>query len=213
MENKEQKDNDLSKYIPGKYIPETFDGRVEFLTSTEFLGRMKEKRPDSSEANISRGIAFQYSDDSGKAVILICKDRLPEQYNKYVLTHEVWEHEVATRSGYNLVNRARNDVRAFLQLRLPTIRDEQVESIFNSFLNEYKFEYKHEFAIWKEYSLAEEEGNLDDYHKVIMDLRQEDLEKYSHDPTVVRKTRNDIEIRESIFRKIKEGSKHHFKSI
>lgn len=193
------------------HLPEDFDGDVEYLTGDEFLRRVRERRSDLSDANIARGIAYQYTDETGKPVILICTDKMPPAYTRYVLTHEVWEHRVANKAGYNLVNAARRNVHEYLD----GIRDgtpiDQKDTIFNHFVNEYKFDYKHEFAIWKEYSLAEAEGNLDQYHGFIMQLRQEDLATYAHDPVTVRKTQNDISIRQSIFDKIRKKTQHHFR--
>lgn len=192
-------------------VPEDFNGIVEYLTREEFLRRVREERPDLSDANIARGTAYQYTNKAGKATILICTDRIPPEYVRYVLTHEVWEHYVANKTGYNLVDAARRNVHEYLDDIRTGMATTQKDAIFNHFVDEYKFDYKHEFAIWKEYSLAEEEGNLDQYHRFIMQLRQEDLVNYGHHPIATRKTQNDMSIRESVFNKIKKKTPHHFK--
>jgi len=203
---------DMVHFVP-EIHKDTFDERVtvQKVSSEEFRTIIEKRRSDLSLENIDRGQAYQYKSPDGQIHILLKVEGIPDQYVPYVEQHERWEAYAASPEGLNLVEKARNDLQQKLQKKTGAeITGNSLQSIFLQFINEYNFDYKHEYAILKEYQAAEIDGTLEEYHAFLMDLRSKDLKKYADDPVVVRKTENDIRIRESIFHKVTEGTPHEF---
>jgi hypothetical protein len=176
---------------------------------------MKDRRPDLSEFQINRGRATQFKDKDGAIQILIKNEGFPDKFLPYLETHERWEAYVAHKKGFNLVDLARKEACKALRIPYPRMSDNNVDRLFSEFVNEYRFDFKHEFAIWKEYSQAEADGRLNEYHAFVMSLREADQKTFGDNPSVSRQTRNDVAIRESILKKIttrneKTKGKHHF---
>ena len=185
---------------------EFFADRVDVLqvTKEEFLQMVKNKYPEMSDEEIlqTKGINF---DQEGRVVVLLRTDAFPQEYMLYIETHEKWEAYMARKEGYNLFRKAKREYKEDKQI---DSFDEERKKQFYKDLSVYNYEFRHEYAIYKEYQQAMNDGKLEEYHKWVMGLREK--EKETNDPVVLTLITNDIEIRESIYRKLKEGTKHHF---
>ena len=138
---------------------------------------------------------------------------MPEEYVPYVFEHERWEAWIGTKTGFNLERRASRELLTMLEQKYAqggsevSISADTLRDIRSHYLDEYILDFKHEFAIWKEYQRANADQNLDSYHDFMMQLRAEDLNNFKD---VAERTKNDMEIRASIYGKIKEGGSHSF---
>ena len=165
---------------------------------------VKNKYPDKTDEEIlqMKGINFDEGEDT---VMLLRTDIFPEQYSPYLETHEKWESFVARKPGYNLFKKS---VRAYKEDRGIEQFDDESKKEFYAELQDYNYEFRHEYAIYKEYEQAMNDGKLDEYHHWIMDLREE--ERKTADEKTLRLIKNDTAIRESIYGKLKNGEKHFF---
>ena len=136
----------------------------------------------------------------GKTVILIRSDILPAEYVPYIETHEKWEAYVARKKGYNLYKKAVREYKK--DNNIEDFSEERRKGFFSA-LQDFRYEFRHEYAIYKEYEQALEEGKLDEYHSWVMGLRP--------DPSkMLVWMKNDTKIRVSIYQKLKGGTKHYF---
>ena len=185
---------------------EFFEKNVEIrhVSKEDFLNIVKGENPEMDDEEIiqMKGINF---DKNGKVVILICKDVFPEQYMSYIDIHEKWEAYIARKEGFNLWDRTQ---RVYKKDHHIEIFDEESKKKFFNDLGIYNYEFRHEYAVYKEYQQAEKDGKLEEYHKWIMDLREE--EKLTAMEKELKLIENDTEIRKSIFKKLKEGDVHVF---
>ena len=72
----------------------------------------------------------------------------------------------------------------------------------------YEYDFRHEFAVYKEYKQAMADGKLDEYHAWMLDSREK--EKQTTNQETLTLIENDTKIRKSIYKKLKEGTKHYF---
>jgi hypothetical protein len=174
------------------------------VTREEFLKIVAQKYPERDSASIlqMKGINF---DQDNATVVLIRTDIFPEQYMPYLETHEKWEAYVARKPGYNLYKKS---VREYKKNKNISSFDQNSRQEFLDELDIYNYEFRHELAIYKEYQQALQDGKLDEYHNWLMNLREK--EKVTADPSALQLIQNDTEIRNSIYRKLTENSKHNF---
>ena len=178
--------------------------QVSVLSKEEFLKRVKDKYPDKPEAKIleMKGVNF---DEDGKTKILLRSDSFPAEYLPYLETHEKWEAYVARKKGYNLYKKA---VREYKQDNYTKdFTDEQIEEFANT-RYEVRYDFRHEYAIYKEYEHAQIDGKLDEYHSLVMDMKKREIANVEETTTPWMK--NEMKIRESIYKKLKEEGKHYF---
>lgn len=174
------------------------------VSKEEFLEMVKLKYPDKTDEEIlqTKGINF---DQDGKIIVLMRDDVFPPEYMPYLETHEKWEAYVARKDGYNLFKKAvreyknDNDIEAF---------DDQTKEDFYDEVSVYNYDFRHEFAVYKEYEQALSDRKLDEYHGWLMNLREQ--EKPTASPESLKLIENDTKIRQSVFKKLKEGGKHYF---
>lgn len=114
------------------------------------------------------------------------------------------EAYIAERGGYNLWHKATrkfaedNNINAFSK--------EDIQKLYKE-VNDYNYDFRHEYAIYKEYEQAMKDGKLEEYHRWFMDLR----EKQNKTGNInIKRIKNDTKIRESIYKKLKEGGAHVF---
>jgi len=177
---------------------------IRSVSRDEFIFIVKKKYPEMTEEQIlqTKGMNF---DENNKVEILLCKDAFPEQYMPYMEIHEKWEAYIARRNGFNLWDRTQRVYKKDKGIK--EFNDEDVGKFFNE-LSVYNYDFRHEYAVYKEYDQAEKDGKLDEYHKWIMDLRGK--EKLDAKENELKLIENDTKIRESIYKKIKEGGAHVF---
>jgi hypothetical protein len=174
------------------------------VSKEEFLEMVKLKFPDKTDEEIlqTKGINF---DQDGKVIVLMRDDIFPPEYMPYMETHEKWEAYVARKDGYNLFNKA---VREYKNDKgIETFDDESKKALYED-ISVYNYDFRHEYAIYKEYEQAMSDGKLDEYHQWMMNLREQ--EKPTASSESLKLIKNDTEIRESVYKKLKEGGKHHF---
>ena len=123
----------------------------------------------------------------------------------YLETHEKWESFVARKKGYNLFKKS---VRTYKEDHDIEQLDDETKKGFYDELLVYNYEFRHEYAIYKEYEQAMNDGKLDEYHRWIMELRDE--ERKTADEKTLTLIENDTAMRESIYKKLKNGDKHFF---
>jgi hypothetical protein len=202
MENREsinqQRDVDEEK--------EFFNNKIQVLrvTKEEFLSKMKNRYPKMDDAEILQAKGYNFNQDN-KTIILMRTDIFPQEYMPYLETHEKWEAYIARKEGYNLFGKS---VREYKEDNQIDDFDDQTRDNFHKDLSIYNYEFRHEYAIYKEYEQAMTDGKLDEYHKWIMDLREK--EKKTGDAKTLALIKNDTQIRESIYKKLREGTKHYF---
>ncbi len=187
--------------------PEQFlDERIQVLpvSKEEFVDLVKLKYPEMSVEDITqtKGINF---DQDGQIIVLLRTDIFPEEYMPYLETHEKWEAYIARKSGYNLFDKS---VREYKRDKGISDFDERCKQEFFDEIGTYNYDFRHEFAVYKEYKQAMRDGKLEEYHKWMGDLR--DKERLTVGPTVLKLIENDTKIRESIYKKLKEGTRHVF---
>ena len=186
------------------------EASVESVSAEEFARILKELRPDLTQPLIDRVRAEQIVDKSGSVRILVNNEGFPSQFMPYLETHVLCEIRMANRKGFNLNALARKDALKALRAQYPRISETVADRLLSEFVKETRFDFKHEFAVWKEYQQADGDGKLDEYHAFVISLKESEQAKYTDCQSIVRQTRNDMSIRQSIFSKIKTGSKHHF---
>jgi hypothetical protein len=186
-----------------------FANKIQVLpvSKNEFLDLVKLKYPEKTNEEILqiKGINF---DHDGEVIVLLRTDVFPEKYMPYLETHEKWEAYIARKKGYNLLNKSIREYKTDKQI---SCFDEKSEKEFFNEIGKYNYEFRHEYAIYKEYEQAMKDSKLDEYHKWFIDLREK--EKVTANNKNIELIENDIKIRDSIFKKIKEGNKHLFSRI
>ncbi len=183
-----------------------FDNKIEVLivSKEEFLTKMKEEHSDLSDEEILQAKGWNY-DSGGKTIVLMRNDIFPEQYMPYLETHEKWEAYVARKDGFNLFKKS---VREYKRDRNIFEFDDSSRKEFYGELSIYNYEFRHEYAIYKEYQQALKDGKLEEYHNWILKLRETELPKANEETREM--ISNDTEIRQSIYKKLIENEKHYF---
>lgn len=200
--------HDIPPLEPQKNRAETFFEQyleVSFVTTPDFVKRMQLKEPDLSEAEILEAQGYNF-DESGKTVILIRNDAFPAEYLAYLATHEKWEAYMARKKGYNLYKKSQ---RKFLEDRQIENFDEKRKKEFFESLLDFRYEFRHEHAVYKEYEHALKEGKLDIYHTFFMERRAQKISQLK-EQEIPPWMKNDTKIRESIYQKLTTGIAHHF---
>lgn len=177
------------------------------VSKEKFIEILQKNRPnmDTEEILQAKGINFDLG--GGMICILLRTDVFPPEYMPYMATHEKWEAFVGHKDGFNLFRKA---ARAYVrQTGENILNDPEAHSRFVKKLSEYEYEYRHEFAIYKEYQQAQRDGKLEEYHQWMMDLREK--EKPTADESSLRLIENDTKIRLSVFKKLTEGTSHYFR--
>lgn len=202
MEGLDQPQQPTEETRAERFFAENID--AVSVSKEEFVEMMKLKFPDKSDEEIlqTKGINF---DQDGKVIILMREDIYPPEYMPYMETHEKWEAYVARKGGYNLFKKSvleykeDKDIEEF---------DEETKKEFLDDIGKYNYDFRHEYAVYKEYQHAMSDGKLDEYHEWIMKLREQ--EKPTANTENLELIENDTKIRESVYRKLKEGDKHYF---
>lgn len=202
MEGLDQPKQPTEETRAEKFFAENID--VIPVSKEEFVEMMKLKFPNKTDEEIlqTKGINFDQDD---KVVILMREDVFPPEYMPYMETHEKWEAYVARKSGYNLFKKA---VREYKEDKGIENFNDQTQKDFLTDIGKYNYEFRHEYAIYKEYEHAMSDGKLDEYHEWIMNLRKQ--ERLSANTENLALIENDTKIRESVYKKLKEGDKHYF---
>ena len=184
---------------------------IKQVSDEDFFRIIQSKGFGYSDAQIRRARGFHFHDETGAIRILIRAGSLPAEYMPYLETHERWEAYATNKKGFNLANLARRCLKRHLQTLSPDpIGDRLAEFQMDGLNNLYQFDFKHEYALWKEYQHAASDAKLEDYHALVLKLREEELGQFANEPEAFLQTKNDIAIRQSIFQKINQGKKHHF---
>lgn len=205
----------MSQFEKGEYksiASEEENKREEFfnrivtipVSKEEFLQIGKQNHPEMDDAEIlqTKGLNFEKDEE---IIILIRTDIYPEKYMPYIETHEKWEAWVARKDGYNLFKKS---VREYKEDKNINAFDNQSKKEFYDDLSTYNYDFRHEYAIYKEYEQAMNDGALNEYHQWIMNLREEENKTASKKSLQL--ITNDTKIRESVYKKLIEGDKHHF---
>jgi hypothetical protein len=203
MENK--------KYDLESEQKEFFDKiHTELVSKEVFIEKAREYGVGGSDEEILSMRGGNFTDNEGNIIILMCKEFFPEKYLPYLEAHEKWEAYIARKEGFNLWDRSKRRFQEKVaeKLETPIPEYEEVKQEHWDTISDYNFDFRHEFAVWKEYQLANKDGKVDEYHHWAMTSRTEEEKKTESD-------KNDTKIRESIFKKIKEGKgkdthKHSF---
>jgi hypothetical protein len=174
------------------------------VTKDEFLEMVKLKYPQKSDEEIlqTKGINFEQDD---QVIVLLRTDIFPKNYMPYMETHEKWEAYIARKSGYNLFKKATREYQKDKKVDLHN--DESLQDFYRD-IGVYNYDFRHEYAVYKEYQQAMLDGKLDEYHNWIMNLREQ--EKPNANATNLELIENDTKIRESIYKKLKSNTKHNF---
>ena len=185
---------------------EFFNEKIEVhnVSKEEFLEFMKLMNPKDSEEDILQRKGENF-DLEGKTYIFLRNDVFPKEYLPYLETHEKWEAYIARRDGYNLWQKT---LREYQKDKKVDLSDKKAEDDFGKELGIYNYDFRHEYAIYKEYQHAMIDGKLEEYYKWFMDLREK--EKISANEKNLKLIENDTKIRKSIYKKLKEGTKHSF---
>ncbi|HYV33631.1 MAG TPA: hypothetical protein VE973_02180 [Candidatus Limnocylindria bacterium] len=175
------------------------------VSKEEFLEMMRNQNPKDSDEDILqiKGVGIEQQD--GQLVILIRTDIFPPEYMPYVETHEKWEAYIARKPGYNLFKKSVKDYKEDRDLE--NLVGDDLEEFYRE-IGEYNYDFRHEFAVYKEYKQALSDGKLEEYHNWMMALREE--EKPTANEHNLRLIGNDTLIRESVFNKLTKGTKHQF---
>ena len=116
------------------------------------------------------------------------------------------KHICLVRGGYNLEHKL---VREYQRDKQVDIRNNEEElKKFQDEISVYNYDFRHEYAIYKEYEQAMKDGRLEEYHKWLMDLREK--EKPIVNENNLKLIENDTKIRESIYKKLTENAPHLF---
>jgi hypothetical protein len=120
-------------------------------------------------------------------------------------THEKWEAYIARKKGYNLYKKAQRKYKE--DHGLAGFSEERKKEFF-SHLQDFRYEFRHEYAIYKEYEQAMQAGRLETYHSFLMQRRVRMIADLKGVVPVWME--NDTQIRESILEKLQSGSQHYF---
>jgi hypothetical protein len=124
----------------------------------------------------------------------------------YLETHEKWEAYIARKNGFNLWDRSINEYKK--DKEIVNFNEAEIKQ-FSRDISTYNYDFRHEYAIYKEYEQAMEDGKLDEYYNWFMGLREkEKLSKNSEDN--LKLIENDMEIRKSVYKKLKHNIPHMF---
>lgn len=202
MEKFNQSEQPTEETRVEKFFAENID--VVPISRDEFVEMMKLKFPDKTDEEIlqTKGVNF---DQDGKVVVLMREDIYPAEYMPYMETHEKWEAYVARKGGYNLFKKS---VREYKEDKNIEDFDEETKAEYLNNIGKYNYDFRHEFAVYKEYEHAMNDEKLDVYHEWIMKLREQ--EKPTATIENLELIENDTKIRESVYKKLKEGGKHYF---
>jgi hypothetical protein len=187
--------------------PEEFFATIDVRVASNaemFLVMVKKFLPKIPDGEILAAQAMNFKRD-GKVKIILRSDVRPDEYMPYLLTHEEWEAYVTEKSGYNLLEKSRKD---YLQAHPEDQSNFYISAGFRDEFTKYNFDFRHEYAIYKEYEQAMYDGKLDEYHKWFMDLRNK--EKITASGKTLERLENDMAIRESVYKKLTQESKHFF---
>ncbi len=201
------KENIFEGNLSGKDKYQDFlENRLEVLavSKEEFLEIMKSRNPEMPEADILQTKGYNF-DFEGKTIILMRTDIFPEEYMPYLETHEKWEAYIARKDGYNLFIKSAREYKRDKEL---ADFDDKSRQEFYGELSVYNYEFRHEYAIYKEYQRALSDGKLEEYHRWILSLREK--ESPQADEKTKSMIKNDTDIRESIYKKLTEQAKHSF---
>ncbi len=197
----------ISNYNPEAEKKEFFSKiEVKIVLKDEFLSIMKKDFPEKSEEDLLKIKGYNYKKD-GKIYVIMRKDIFPEKYLPYLEIHEKEEAFIARRDGFNLWDNAKKKYKKSIGKSIEEDLTEVEKSDFYNNLEKYKFEFRHEYAVWKEYSLANKDGILDEYHKWVQEFIKKEKAEGSVDLEVLE---NDSKIRNGIYDKIKKGKKYYF---
>jgi hypothetical protein len=185
-----------------KFFAENID--IVPVSKDEFLEMVKLKFPNKTDEEIlqTKGINF---DQDGKVIVLMRDDIFPPEYMPYMETHEKWEAYVARKKGFNLFNKAVNEYKN--DKGIDAFDDKSRKDFYDN-VAVYNYDFRHEYAVYKEYEQAMNDGKLDEYHQWIMNLREQEKPTASGESLTL--IENDTKIRESVYKKLKEGGKHYF---
>lgn len=183
-----------------------FDNKIQVLpvSKEEFCDLVKLKHPELSDEDILQMKGINFDQDS-EVIVLLRTDVFPEEYMPYLETHEKWEAYVARKGGFNLLKKAE---REYKEDRDISDFDDNSRKEFYGELSVYNYEFRHEYAIYKEYEQAMKDGKLDEYHNWFINSREK--EKITANEKNLKLIENDTQIRESIYKKLTEKLKHHF---
>lgn len=183
-----------------------FSDKIEIheVSREEFIDFMKLMHPNKSEEDILQEKGNNFDID-GETYVFLRKDVFPKEYMSYLATHEKWEACVARKEGYNLWHKA---IREYQKNKNVNLNVDEEKEQFNKDLSIYNYEFRHEYAIYKEYQEAMKDGKLDEYHNWFMNLRVK--EKLTANERNLRLIENDTKIRESIYKKLTQNTEHKF---
>jgi len=186
------------------------DNQIEVLdvSQDEFLQMVKNQYPDMPEVDIlqMKGFHFVLKDNSqDQIIILLRSDVFPKEYLPYLKMHEQWEAYATHKGGYNLFQKA---VRDYKHDRAISDFNNQTVKEFEGELDIYNYEFRHEYAIYKEYEQALKDGRLDEYYQWLLQLREKEL--LTADDKTKKMIVNDMAIRKSVYERLKNNSKHYF---
>ena len=205
VENGSNRVNLFEQKLPTK-AQQFFDEKIDVVpvSKEEFLEIVKLKNPDESDDEIlqTKGVNFDLGD---KTVILMRTDIFPEAYMPYMETHEKWEAYIARKGGYNLFNKSTREYK--LDKNIGKLEGAALQQYYND-VSIYNYDFRHEYAVFKEYQQALADGKLEEYHNWIMSVRE--TEKQDANPTNLQLIENDTRIRNSIFKKLTTGTAHRF---
>ncbi len=184
-----------------------FDNKIKVLvvSKDEFLEIMRPHELGRSDDDILQAKGSNFDQD-GETIVLMRNDIYPEKYLPYLEIHEKWEAYVARKDGYNLWQKASREYQQ--DNSFPLFTDKKVKEFYGE-LSIYNYEFRHEYAVYKEYQKALEDGNLEEYHNWKLNLRKSELLTASEEAKKL--LNNDTEIRESVYKKLMENGKHYFK--
>jgi hypothetical protein len=190
----------------GTRAGEFFDNQITVIPASkeEFLQIVRNQKPTETDENILQAKGFNFDKD-GHIIVLVRTDVFPEKYMPYLETHEKWEAYMARKPGFNLLKKSVNDYVKDKKIDLSTYPN---FSDFYRDIGVYNYDFRHEFAIYKEYQQAMADGRLDEYHNWFMNLREQ--EKPKANSLNLELIENDTKIRNSIYNKLTRNFQHRF---
>lgn len=184
-----------------------FANKVEIykVTKDNFTKLVKERNLSKDDDRISQAVGVNF-ELNGKVVILLRTDIFPEEYMPYLEAHEKWEAYISRKNGFNLWDRS---IREYKNDKGIENFNEKNKEKFYEDINLYNYDFRHEYAIYKEYEQAMKDGKLDEYHNWFMDYSdKQKLNAKKEDSLKLRE--NDTEIRKSVYEKLKNNTPHVF---
>ncbi len=201
MENFSKKEKAISP-------EEFFDSKIEVyrVTKQNFYNLIKERNPEMDDDKIlqAKGTNIEMN---GKVVILLRTDVFPEEYMPYLETHEKWEAYIARKNGFNLWDRSVREYKK--DKEIIDLNQEDDKQDFYREIAMYNYDFRHEYAIFKEYQQALEDGKLEEYHNWFLKQREREIEE-TESLDNLDLIENDTKIRRSIYDKLTTGTKHYF---